>query len=51
MATNVNPYQAPGAPVADAGEVQPVKVFSAAGRIGRARYIAYGLGFYCCSGS
>ena len=51
MATNVNPYQAPGAAVADAGgEVQPVQVFSAAGRIGRARYIAYGTGFYILFG-
>ena len=51
MATTVNPYQAPGAAVADAGsEVQPVKVFSAAGRIGRARYIAYGTAFYILFG-
>ena len=47
MATNVNPYQAPSAAVADAGaETQPVRVFSISGRIGRARYIAYGIGFY-----
>ncbi len=46
MAT-ANPYQTPGAAVADAGgETQPVKVFAVAGRIGRARYIAYGVGFY-----
>ena len=51
MATNVNPYQAPAAAVADAGgEVQPVKVLSASGRIGRARYIAYGTGFYLLFG-
>ena len=51
MASSINPYQAPGAAVVDAGsEVQPVKVFSAAGRIGRARYIAYGLGFYVLFG-
>jgi uncharacterized membrane protein YhaH (DUF805 family) len=44
---SANPYQAPGAAVADAGEsVQPVRVFSTEGRIGRARYIAYGIGFY-----
>ena len=44
---NVNPYQAPAATVADAGDdTQPVKLFSIAGRIGRARYIAYGLGVY-----
>lgn len=51
MATNVNPYQAPGAAVADAGEtVQPVNVWSTSGRIGRARYIAYGTGFYILAG-
>ncbi len=42
-----NPYQAPGAAVGDQdteayGEV---KVFSAAGRIGRVRYISYSIGF------
>lgn len=42
---SANPYQAPGAAVADAGaEVQPVKVFSVSGRIGRLRYIAYTFG-------
>ena len=51
MATNVNPYQAPSAAVADAGgEIQPVKVFSVSGRIGRARYMAYGTGFYILFG-
>ncbi|MGH8525590.1 MAG: DUF805 domain-containing protein, partial [Gammaproteobacteria bacterium] len=30
----------------EAVETQPVKVFSVSGRIGRARYIAYGIGFY-----
>lgn len=51
MATNVNPYQAPSAAVADAGgETQPVKVFSISGRIGRARYLAYGMGFYILFG-
>jgi uncharacterized membrane protein YhaH (DUF805 family) len=44
MAT-VNPYRAPVAAVADAAEqYQPVNVYSASGRIGRARYIAYTLG-------
>ena len=44
---SANPYQAPGAAVRDAGDqVQEVKVFSTEGRIGRARYIAYGIGFY-----
>ena len=51
MATNVNPYQAPSAAVADAGDqTQPVKVFSVSGRMGRARYIAYGIGFYILFG-
>lgn len=44
---SVNPYQAPAAAVADAGEqTQPVKLFSVSGRIGRARYMAYALGLY-----
>ncbi len=43
--SSVNPYQAPTAAVADVGEeVQPVRIFSVSGRIGRARYIAYTLG-------
>jgi uncharacterized membrane protein YhaH (DUF805 family) len=44
----VNPYAAPKAAVADAAtnEVQPVKIFSVSGRIGRARYIANILGLY-----
>lgn len=51
MAATVNPYQAPSAAVADAGDqTQPVKVFSVSGRIGRARYIAYGIGFYILFG-
>lgn len=51
MANTVNPYQAPSAAVADAGgEAQPVKVLSISGRIGRARYIAYGMGFYILFG-
>lgn len=46
MAT-VNPYQAPAAAVADAGDqTQPVKLLSVSGRIGRARYLAYGFGLY-----
>ncbi len=44
---NVNPYQAPAAAVADAGDaVQEVKVFAVAGRLGRVRYLAYGVAFY-----
>lgn len=46
----MNPYQAPTAAVADASDAtQPVRLFSTAGRIGRARYIAYGLGLYLFS--
>jgi uncharacterized membrane protein YhaH (DUF805 family) len=42
---SVNPYRAPAAAVADAAdEYQPVNIYSASGRIGRARYIAYTLG-------
>jgi uncharacterized membrane protein YhaH (DUF805 family) len=44
---NVNPYETPKAAVADTTQhFQPVKLFSVSGRIGRARYIAYGLGFW-----
>jgi uncharacterized membrane protein YhaH (DUF805 family) len=47
----MNPYQAPAATVADAGdEIQPVRLFSISGRIGRARYIAYGAAFYTLLG-
>ena len=43
----VNPYAKPNAAVAEAGEqYQDVKVFSTSGRIGRVRYIAYGMGMY-----
>jgi len=49
--SNVNPYETPKAAVADATELfQPVKPFSGSGRIGRARYIAYGLGIYLLLG-
>jgi len=41
----INPYAAPGATVADVYEdtagVQPVKLWSAKGRIGRVRFLAY----------
>ena len=47
MADSVNPYQPPTAAVADAGDpTQPVRLFAVSGRIGRARYIAYGFGLY-----
>ena len=50
-ATPVNPYAKPNAAVAEAGdEVQEVRVFSTAGRIGRVRYIAYGMGIYILFG-
>ena len=40
-----NPYVAPRAAVEDSRQqYQPVRVFAVSGRIGRARYIAYGLG-------
>ena len=40
--TSSNPYVAPRAAVRDASEeIQPVRVFGASGRIGRARYICY----------
>ena len=46
----VNPYAAPGAAVADVYDdnaaVQPVKLFSAKGRIGRLRFLAYMLYSY-----
>ena len=43
----MNPYGAPRAAL-DAGgeEIQPVRLFGVSGRIGRLRYIAYGVGLY-----
>jgi uncharacterized membrane protein YhaH (DUF805 family) len=50
MTEAVNPYAAPRAVVADVYDdeagVQPVKLFSAKGRVGRLRYLAYNLGAY-----
>jgi uncharacterized membrane protein YhaH (DUF805 family) len=50
MSEAMNPYAAPKAAVADVfhheGGVQPVKLFSAKGRVGRLRYLAYNLGSY-----
>lgn len=50
MSEAVNPYAAPKAVVADVYDnevgVQPVKLFSAKGRIGRLRYLSYNLGGY-----
>jgi uncharacterized membrane protein YhaH (DUF805 family) len=46
MAT-ANPYKAPAAAVADSAEqYEDVRFFSASGRIGRARYIAYAIGLW-----
>ena len=42
-----NPYAGPKAAVAEPTEMySEVKVFSTSGRIGRVRYIAYGMGIY-----
>ena len=42
-----NPYAKPNAAVAEAAEeYQEVRIFATAGRIGRVRYIAYGMGIY-----
>ena len=47
----VNPYAGPKAAVAEAAEeYQEVKVFGTSGRIGRVRYIAYGMGIYLLFG-
>ena len=48
MPSASNPYAAPKAMVADVDEhgVQPVKIFSARGRMGRLRYLAYNLFAY-----
>jgi uncharacterized membrane protein YhaH (DUF805 family) len=48
-----NPYQPPGAPVGDVetrGEYQEVRLWSASGRIGRLRYLAYATGSYLLAG-
>ena len=50
--TSVNPYAAPKSAVAEAGpQYEPVKIFSISGRIGRARYITYGMGMYLLLGA
>jgi uncharacterized membrane protein YhaH (DUF805 family) len=47
----VNPYAKPNAAVAEAAEeFQEVRVFATSGRIGRVRYIAYGMGIYLLFG-
>lgn len=48
-----NPYQAPRAPVSDVGsaeEFQEVRMWSASGRVGRLRYLAYTTGAYLVAG-
>jgi uncharacterized membrane protein YhaH (DUF805 family) len=51
--STVNPYAPPGAAVADVDDldpgVQPVKLFSAQGRIGRLRFLAYSTAGYLLS--
>lgn len=49
MATSVNPYAAPQAEVdraAEGDEVEPVRIFSASGRLGRVRYLGYVMAVY-----
>jgi uncharacterized membrane protein YhaH (DUF805 family) len=49
--SGVNPYAGPKAAVGEtADQYQEVKLFSTSGRIGRVRYIAYGLGIYILFG-
>ena len=51
--SSVNPYAPPTARVADdssVGEYQPIKVWSSDGRIGRLRYLAYGIVGYLILG-
>lgn len=48
----VNPYATPKSAVGEsASPYEPVKIFSTAGRIGRARYITYGVGIYLLFGA
>ena len=48
--TNANPYQAPTSDVTQAADNQPYQpqIFSAQGRIGRLRYLGYGMISYLC---
>ncbi|MEA3192825.1 MAG: hypothetical protein QOD26_1158 [Betaproteobacteria bacterium] len=47
MSAPANPYQAPQSAVKESeGESQPVRLFAVSGRIGRLRYICYGLLVY-----
>ena len=50
--SSVNPYATPKSAVAEEGaQYEPVKLFSISGRIGRARYITYGMGSYLLFGA
>jgi uncharacterized membrane protein YhaH (DUF805 family) len=50
--SSVNPYATPRSAVAESGpQFEPVKLFSVSGRIGRARYITYGMGSYLLFGA
>src|SRR5947207_12212310 len=45
--SGINPYATPKSAVVESGpQYEPVKIFSPSGRIGRARYITYGVGLY-----
>ncbi len=50
--SNVNPYQSPQSRVDEVGqqETGEVRLFSASGRLGRARYIAYSFGIMLVAG-
>ena len=51
MSSVLNPYQAPAAAVADPfASTEPVRIFAVSGRIGRARYLAYGTALYFLCG-
>jgi uncharacterized membrane protein YhaH (DUF805 family)/Tfp pilus assembly protein PilE len=50
MVDAVNPYGAPKSAIDEAPATQPVKVFSISGRIGRVRYIAWGIGLFLLIG-
>ena len=51
MSSVLNPYQAPAAALADViAATEPVRIFAVSGRIGRARYFAYGSALYFLCG-
>jgi uncharacterized membrane protein YhaH (DUF805 family) len=50
--SSVNPYATPKSAVAESGPpFEPAKLFSISGRMGRARYITYGMGAYLLFGA